>query len=47
MMREGLDQQVFVIAAYAFGVLATLALAGWSWLAMRAAEKRRDEVRRK
>ena len=46
-MREGLDQQVFVIAAYAVGVLMTLALTGWSWLAMRAAEKRRDEVRRK
>lgn len=47
MMREGLDQQAFVIAAYVFGVLATLVLAGWSWLAMRAAEKRRDQVRRK
>lgn len=46
-MREGLDQQLFVIAAYAVGVLATLALVGWSWLAMRNAEKKRDEVRRK
>ncbi len=46
-MREGLDQHLFVVAAYAVAVLATLALAGWSWLAMRAAEKRRDEVRRK
>ncbi|WP_202391120.1 hypothetical protein [Allopontixanthobacter sediminis] len=46
-MREGLDQQLFVVAAYAAGVIATLALVAWSWLAMRAAEKRRDEVRRK
>lgn len=46
-MREGLDQQLFVVAAYAVAVLATLALVAWSWLAMRAAEKRRDEVRRK
>lgn len=46
-MREGLDQQMFVVAAYAVGVIATLALVAWSWLAMRAAEKRRDEVRRK
>ncbi|MGB3377540.1 MAG: hypothetical protein WBH10_04110 [Allopontixanthobacter sediminis] len=46
-MREGLDQQLFVVAAYAVGVIATLALVAWSWLAMRAAEKRRDEVRRK
>ncbi len=46
-MREGLDQSAFVIAAYAVGVVATLALVAWSWLAMRAAEKRRDEVRRK
>lgn len=46
-MREGLDQQLFVFAAYAVGLLATLALVGWSWLSMRSAEKRRDEVRRK
>jgi hypothetical protein len=35
-----------VIAAYALGVGATLALAGWSWLAMRRAEARRDRIRR-
>ncbi|MDZ4308155.1 heme exporter protein CcmD [Allopontixanthobacter sp.] len=46
-MREGLDQHLFVVAAYAVGVAAILALVVWSWLAMRAAEKRRDEVRRK
>ena len=44
-MREALDPWPFVIAAYALGVGATLALAGWSWLAMRRAEKRREEAR--
>lgn len=46
-MREGLDQGTFVIAAYAVTVIATLVLVGWSWLAMRAAERRREETRRK
>lgn len=46
-MREGLDQHVFVMAAYAVGVLATLTLVVWSWLAMRNAENNRDKVRRK
>ena len=46
-MREALDQWSFVIAAYAVTVAATLALAGWSWLTMRLAERRRDEGRRK
>ena len=44
-MREGLDQWAFVIAAYAVTVAATLALVAWSWLAMRAAERRRGEGR--
>lgn len=44
-MREGLDPWPFVIAAYALGVGVTLLLAGWSWLAMRRAEKRREEAR--
>lgn len=44
-MREGLDQMTFVLAAYAVGILATLALTVWSWLAMRRAEARRDMVR--
>ena len=46
-MREALDQWNFVIAAYAVTVIGTLLLVGWSWLAMRAAEKRREEGRRK
>ena len=46
-MREGLDQWEFVIAAYAAGVLGTLAMVAWSWLAMKRAEARRDEVKRK
>ena len=46
-MREGLDHWDFVLAAYAVTVLGTLALALWSWLAMRAAERRRDEGRKK
>jgi hypothetical protein len=46
-MREGLDQWQFVLAAYAVTVLGTLALALWSWLAMRAAERRRDKGRGK
>jgi hypothetical protein len=44
-MREALDQWVFVIAAYAIGVIGTLVLVGWSWLSMRAAEARRDKAR--
>lgn len=37
----------FVDAAYAIGVGATLVLVGWTWLAMRRAEARRDEARSK
>ena len=44
-MREALDQMSFVYAAYAVGVFGTLAMVGWSWLAMRAAERRRDRSR--
>ena len=44
-MREGLDAGGFVIAAYAIAAVGTLALTGWSWLAMRRAEARRDEAR--
>ena len=44
-MREALDPWPFVIAAYALSVGATLALVTWSWLAMRRAEKRREEAR--
>jgi len=46
-MREALDQWAFVAAAYAIGVLGTLAMIAWSWLAMRHAEKRRDESRKR
>lgn len=45
-MREGLDQWSFVLAAYAIGVGATLILVGWAWLAMKRAERRRDETRK-
>ena len=45
-MREGLNQMDFVIAAYAIGVVGTLAMVVWAWLAMRKAEARRDETRR-
>ena len=44
-MSENLDHWPFVIAAYAIGVLGTLVMAGWSWLAMRRAEARRDATR--
>lgn len=44
-MREALDQWTFVVAAYALTVVTTLALVGWSWLAMRSAERRRGEAR--
>jgi hypothetical protein len=46
-MREALDQWNYVIAAYAVTVIGTLALVAWSWLAMRAAERRRQQGRRK
>jgi hypothetical protein len=45
-MRETLDPWPFVLAAYALTILGTLALAGWSWFAMRRAEGRRDGARR-
>ena len=44
-MREALDPWLFVNAAYALTIGATLALVGWSWLAMRAAERRREAGR--
>jgi hypothetical protein len=45
-VREALDQWNFVLAAYAVGIGGTLALIAWSWLTMKAAERRRDESRR-
>ncbi|WP_427965127.1 hypothetical protein [Altererythrobacter sp.] len=47
MNYETLDQWNFVIAAYVVGVGGTLAMAAWSWIAMKRAEKRRDEVKRR
>ncbi|HVR89491.1 MAG TPA: hypothetical protein VHG29_00160 [Novosphingobium sp.] len=46
-MREALDQWQFVVAAYAIGVAGTTLMAGWSWLAMRRAEARRERSRGK
>ena len=46
-MREALDQWDVVIAAYAVGLVGTIAMIIWSWMAMRRAERRRDEVRRR
>lgn len=45
-MRETLDPWPFVVAAYAIGIIGTLVLLGWSWLAMRRAERRRDGAAR-
>jgi hypothetical protein len=45
-MREALDPWFFVNAAYALTIGATLALVAWSWWAMRAAERQRDETRK-
>ncbi|HEX7751591.1 MAG TPA: hypothetical protein VF440_04250 [Novosphingobium sp.] len=44
-MRESFDPWIFVHASYAIGVGATLIMVGWSWLAMRRAEARRDRSR--
>jgi hypothetical protein len=44
-MTEALDPWPFISAAYALGAGGTLLLAGWSWIAMRRAERRRDQVR--
>ena len=46
-MREALDQWDFVVAAYVVAVIGTLAMVAWSWVAMKRAEARREEARRK
>ena len=46
-MREALDQWTFVYAAYATGVGGTLAMMGWSWIAMKRAEARREKARQR
>ena len=47
MMRESIDQWPYVIAAYVLAAIGTLLLVGWSWIAMKRAEKRRENSRRK
>lgn len=46
-MRESLNEWLFVYAALGITFIGTLALVVSSWLAMRRAEKRREEARRK
>ncbi len=46
-MREALSQWDFVIAAYVVTVVATFVMIGWSWIAMRRSEKKRDRARGK
>ncbi|WP_198045859.1 hypothetical protein [Novosphingobium aquimarinum] len=44
-MRETLDQWAFVWAAYAIGIVGTLAMVAWAWWSMRRAEARREKSR--
>ena len=46
-MAEQLDQWTFVIAAYAVVIIGTLGMVAVSWIAMKRAEKRREDTRRK
>jgi len=46
-MREALDPWLFITAAYVIGVGGTAVMIGWSWLAMRQAEARRERSRGK
>lgn len=46
-MREAMDAWTFVIASYAVGVGATVAMIVWSLLSMKRAERRRDRARGK
>jgi hypothetical protein len=45
-MYETLDQLDYVFAAYFVGISGTLAMVLWSWLDMRRAERRRNEIRK-
>lgn len=45
MMRESLPQWDFVLAAYAVLLIAMTGLIVWSWIAMRRAEKRREDLK--
>ena len=47
MIRESLDPWPFVYGAYAVGLIALAWLIIWSYRAMRNAEKRREELKRK
>ena len=47
MHHEALNQWQFVVAAYSIGLGGTLALVAQSWLAMRRAERRREETKRR
>jgi hypothetical protein len=44
-MREAWDMMLFVNAVYALTAVVTAGLIGWSWIAMRRAERRREEAR--
>jgi hypothetical protein len=44
-LRENLDQWDFVIAAYAVGLVAIVAVTLWAWIDMRRAERRRDDAK--
>lgn len=46
MQYEALNQWQFVIAAYVIGLGGTAGLVVQSWLAMRRAERRREDGRR-
>ena len=46
-MREALDHWDFVIAAYVIGLGALAVLCVWAYRSMAAAEKRREEVKRR
>ncbi len=46
-MREALNQWDYVTASYVVAISSVLTLILWAWRAMRSAEKRRDEVKRK
>jgi hypothetical protein len=46
-MREAMNPWTFVVAAYAVGLGATLAMVAWSLLSMKRAERRRDEARKR
>ena len=46
-MREQLDPWPFVLGVYAVGLIALALLIIWSYRAMKRAEQRREELKRK